>query len=75
MERLSLRGAFGGVAPRFTDTSEHLLTVAFDIGTGFSGYAFAFNEVPLKTYMNKNWTSVRTFYSLKLFAMLNLLPS
>ena len=39
--------------------SDHLLTAAFDIGTGYSGYAFAFNARPLQTHMNKNWTSVK----------------
>lgn len=35
--------------------SSHLLTAAIDVGTGFSGYAFAFNQEPLNTRMNKNW--------------------
>ena len=52
-------GAFGGATSLSEDTrNTHMLTASLDIGTGFSGYAFAFNAEPLQIYMNKNWTEV-----------------
>ncbi|XP_053389874.1 heat shock 70 kDa protein 12B-like [Mercenaria mercenaria] len=36
-------------------TSSHLLVVAFDFGTTYSGYAFSFRNEPLKVQTNQNW--------------------
>lgn len=36
-------------------STKHLLTATFDIGTGFSGYAFGFNQQPLTIRTNTVW--------------------
>lgn len=45
-------------------TSNHLVTSALDMGTGLSGYAFAFNDEKkaLRILMNKNLNSVGALY-------------
>ncbi|XP_053409017.1 heat shock 70 kDa protein 12B-like [Mercenaria mercenaria] len=36
-------------------TDSHLLAVAFDFGTTYSGYAFSFRDNPLKIQTNQGW--------------------
>ena len=45
------------VSVQIMDDEPFLVVGAIDIGTSFSGYAFAFTSKPGTIHMNKNWGS------------------